>query len=79
MNVDDEFRKLTNLVAIYSRNAIQEIEQFSQQLQKEIAAALRDARPEGQPRTISLTLKLTLPDVTNFHQELDRLTRHLVR
>lgn len=70
VNVDDEFRKLTNLVAIFSRNAIQEIEQFSQQLQKEIAAALKDARPEGQPRTISLTLKLTLPDATDFHQEL---------
>jgi hypothetical protein len=79
VNVDAEFRKLTNLAANFSRNAINEIEQFSQKLQSEIAAALDGGIPEGQRRTISLTLTLTVPDPTDFNQELDRLTRAVVR
>lgn len=79
VNVDPEFRKLTDLSSNFSRNAIREIEQFSQELQREITAALADGTPDGKPRTISLTLKLTVPDSTDFDNELDRLTRELIR
>jgi hypothetical protein len=79
LNVDAEFRRLINLTANFSGNAIPEIEQFSKQLQQEIAGALEGGIPKDEPRTISLTLKLTLPDKTNFDNELDRLTRELIR
>jgi hypothetical protein len=79
LNVDAEFRKLIKLVANFSGNAIPEIEQFSKQIQQEIAAALEGGIPKGEPRTISLTLKLTIPDATDFDNELDRLTREMIR
>jgi hypothetical protein len=79
LNVDAEFRKLINLTANFSGNAIPEIEHFSKRMQQEIAAALEGGIPKDEPRTISLTLKLTVPDTTDFKNELDRLTREMIR
>jgi len=74
LNVDAEFQRLTELIANFASNAIQEVEQFSQQLQTEIARAVGGGIPAGESRTIELTLKLTMPDTTDYRTEMDRLT-----
>jgi hypothetical protein len=79
LNVDAEFQRLTELIANFASNAIQEVEQFSQQLQTEIARAVGGGIPAGESRTIELTLKLTMPDTTDFNSELDRLMRNIGR
>jgi hypothetical protein len=79
LNVDPDFQRLTELIANFARNTIQEIEQFSQQLQTEIAAAIEGGIPAGESRTVELTLKLTMPDTTDYKTELDRLIRNISR
>jgi hypothetical protein len=75
LNVDAEFRRLTELIANFARNAIHEVEQFSQQLQAQITGAIDGGIPDGESRTVELTLKLTMPDTTDFRTEMDRLMR----
>jgi hypothetical protein len=75
VNVEPEFRKLAQSLTYFTRNFVREVEEFSDRLQSEITAALASLKPAGETRTIALTLKLTMPDVSEYHSEMGRLER----
>src|ERR1051325_970096 len=77
IHVDDDFRNLVRLAARLIDNVIKEIEEWSEQIHKGIEAAITSLPlPPGERRVVEFTLTLSVPDMSEFHQELQRL-KHL--
>jgi DNA-directed RNA polymerase subunit RPC12/RpoP len=74
VNVEPDFRKVCNLLSSFVLNCTRETEDFSNKLQRDLAAAVA-AHVPGKTRTIYAKLKLTVPDMTEFHKEVDRLNQ----
>jgi hypothetical protein len=73
IQVDDKFSRLLELTAHMSHNAIEEIESFVANYNQKIEDTWRRHEATKQPQSLELTLKLTLPDLTELEGELDRL------
>ena len=74
LNAGPDFNKLLDLLSRFAKNAIEEIEDFAKKVHTDINAALDDLPSEtGEPRTVHLTLTLTLDGADEFEQELDIL------
>ena len=74
LNAGPDFNKLLDLLSCFAKNAIEEIEDFAKQVHADINAALDDLPSETEePRTMHLTLTLTLDGADEFAQELDML------
>jgi hypothetical protein len=77
ISVDDDFRRLVKIAARLIDNVIREIEEWSGKIHMEIEAAIASLPlPPGEQRVMEFTLTLTVPDMAEFHQELQRL-KHL--
>jgi hypothetical protein len=75
--VPDRVEKLKSLASCLCDNMVVEIEGFSQTLKTKLAEALAAVR-SGQRAEVKITLKLTVPDLSGFKSELDRVGK-LVR
>lgn len=71
-SVPDECEKLISLVADLCKNIINEIEEFSQSMSRELNNAIRQFQP-GKPMELELFLNLTVPDMTEYSCEFDKL------
>jgi len=56
-------------------NMIQEIEDFSERLQIELKHTLANLPQPGEQRVLEFTLSLTMPDMAEFHAEVERVNR----
>ncbi len=75
VDVDDDFRRIVELTARMSTNMVDEIEEFSARYQTTLEDALANLPEPGEQRVIDLTLKLTMPDMTELHAEVERINR----
>lgn len=74
IQVDDEYSRLIELVARLSHKAIGEIEAFAASFNRQLDDALLRLKESKQPQSLNITLKLTMPDMTELHDELRRLS-----
>jgi hypothetical protein len=72
--VDDEFRRLLEIVSRISGNAIEEIEEFAANINRQLDDAVRAHEETKQPQTLEITLTLTCPDLPELDGELRRLS-----
>ena len=73
IQVKDKFSRLLELIAQMSHNAIDEIEAFVVDINKQLDDAVRKHEETKQPQSLNFTLKLTIPDMTEFNNEFRRL------
>jgi hypothetical protein len=71
---DDEFSRLLEIVSRISRNAIEEIEEFAANVNRQIDDAMRVHEETKQPQSLRITLTLTCPDMPELDDELRRLS-----
>jgi hypothetical protein len=73
---DDEFKNVVRLVGTLTGNMIREIEEFSERILKETEESLLNLPSPGEPpRVLEFTLKLTVPEMEELNQEMQRLSR----
>jgi len=75
IQVEDEFRHLLELIARMPLNMIEEIEAFSIDLNQKLNDAEQRYEETKQPQSVKITLTLTCPDLTEFHDEMNRLRK----
>jgi hypothetical protein len=75
VEVDDDFRNLVRLASKLLSNAIHEIEEYSEKMQREIGEAINNLPPPGEKRTLDFTLTVTAPDMSELYQELSGIRR----
>ena len=73
MSVDPQLLKLRSLASSLCDNVVAEFEEFAQELSTKLASAL-NAPAGSPPTTLSVVLKLTLPDQTNTAKELESIS-----
>ena len=71
--VPPELSRLKQLASCLCDNMVREIEEFSQSMKTSFAEGVRVARA-GEKVVITMTLKPTIPDMTEYHAELKRVT-----
>lgn len=71
--VEDKYRRLLELTSQASHNAIEEIEEYPIKINQQINDAERQFLETNKRQSVNLVLKLTMPDMTEFSNELDRL------
>jgi hypothetical protein len=76
VEVDDDFRNLVRISSRLLSNSINEIEEYSENMHREIREAINTLPPPGEKRTLNFTLTITAPDMSDLYQELSRI-RHL--
>ena len=64
------------IVARASQNVISELEDFSRNLQNEIASAVLRYETTKTPQSIEISMKITCPDMTDLQTELQKLAVH---
>ncbi len=69
--VDSELDRLMKLGAGFTLRTLEQIEEFSESLYQQILDSLRTAKPGDH---LTFALKIDGPDLTEFRQELDRLS-----
>jgi hypothetical protein len=69
--VDDALVPLRSIAACLCDNAVMEVEAFASDLSNKLSDAL--AAPKDARREVTITLVLTVPDLTGFNEELERL------
>lgn len=77
IQVEDEFKRLLELIARMSHNAIEEIEAFSADLNQKLESAVQQYEKTKQPQSVNFKIILTLPDMTELNNELQRLRKKL--
>lgn len=75
--VEDKYRRLLELTSQMSRNAVEEIEEYPIKINQQINDAERQFHETNERQSVNLVLKLTMPDRTEFSNELDRLKREI--
>jgi hypothetical protein len=75
IQVEDEFSHLIELIPRMSHNAIEEIEAFAINLNKQIEGTVRRYEETKQPQTIHITLTLSCPDMSELDDEFNRLKK----
>ena len=70
---EDMFSRLLELVARMSHNAIEEIEAYAVNLNRQLDGAARQYEESKQPQPLEINLTLTCPDMTELESELRRL------
>jgi hypothetical protein len=73
---EEHFHAVLAIVARASQNVISELEGFSRTLQQEINSAVSRYERTKEPQSLELTLKLTVPDLTDLDAELHKLAEH---
>ena len=68
IQVADDFRRLLELIAYMSHNAIEEIEAFAVNYKQQLDDAVRLHEVSKQPQSLEITLTLTIPDMTEFNR-----------
>jgi hypothetical protein len=69
----DELEGLRSVASRFCDNMISEVEEFAAKVKDELANAVTKMQ-SGQPAVVALTLKLTVPDLSELQPELDRVT-----
>lgn len=76
VEVDDELRNLVRLHSKLTSNVIDELEEYSARIQRETKEALMSLPAPGEPpRVLHFTLTLTAPNMDDYIQELDRVSK----
>jgi hypothetical protein len=75
IDVDDDFRRIVELTGRMTTNMVYEIEEFSARYQTTLEETLANLPKPGEQRVIDLTLKVTMPDMTELHAEVERINR----
>lgn len=76
ISVNDDFRHIVRISAKLTENMIEEIEEWSKKILREIEEAVASLPlSPGEQRVLEFTLKITVPDMAEFDQELERLER----
>lgn len=73
LDIEEELEGLVNLASKMASNAINEIEEYSITLHNEANAALDNHMSYEDGTVLKFTLTLTVPDMTDFHNEISRL------
>jgi len=77
IHTDDDFSRLMQLTSCMTKNIVTEIEDFAELIHSQINAALGKELSEGEKVQMELTLTITVPDLTELNEEMDRLRRSL--
>ena len=72
---DEEFDTLIKLASNFSTNAIKEIEDFTNNLYHTIEVLIEKIDSYEKETVIPITLTLTVPDISEFNNEISRLRR----
>lgn len=72
IDVEEDFQNLIKIASRFSSNAIKEIEEFSDYMQRTIKEAIASI-VLGQKRTLEFNLTLTISGVDELEEELDRI------
>lgn len=76
IQVDDDFRNIVRISARLTENMIREVEEWSEKILREIEETVASLPlSPGKQRVLDFTLTITVPDMTEFDQELERLKR----
>ncbi|WP_321416215.1 DUF4062 domain-containing protein [uncultured Desulfobacter sp.] len=70
---DPQYEHLMQLLSMYSMNAIKEMENFSTKLYEQMKGIVSNTHSHNENDTISITLELTVPDVSDIIDEIKRL------
>ncbi|MFL6284115.1 MAG: DUF4062 domain-containing protein [Pyrinomonadaceae bacterium] len=74
---DGELKDIVRLVGGLTNNIIQEIEEFSARILREIEEALNNLPGPGEPpRVLNFTLTLTVSGVEELNEEMERITSY---
>ena len=71
--VDPEFEKLIKLASKLTDNIIQEFKDFLLSFQKNIKEAISVVPENDEQRVVNLTLKISVPEMPEFYEELERI------
>lgn len=74
VKVEENYQKALELCSHISDNAICEIEEFANRIHIEINKAIDNIDISSEPVTLNLILTLTAPDMTEFNDEIERLS-----
>jgi hypothetical protein len=74
VHVEEELQNLVDIAARFPINLLDEIEDYSQRIQREVEQALSTPKKPGEERKVNLTLTLTMPDPSDFEEELQRVS-----
>jgi hypothetical protein len=70
VSCDEEFETLINLASDFSSNAIQEVEEFSENLYTTIESHIKNIDSYEKGTVVTITLTLTVPDMDPFSREI---------
>jgi hypothetical protein len=73
VNADEDFRKLVRITSMMLSNVIKEIEEFSENMHKQLNELLNNWPQPGETRILDISLKLTVPDMSELDEEVERL------
>ncbi len=77
IQVEDNFSRLLELIAVISHNVIDEFEAFPAYINQRLDDAEKRYNETKEPQSILITLILTCPEMTEFEDELKRLQKEL--
>lgn len=73
LHTRDEFVQLLDIVSRMTKNIIQEISDFAEHVHARTNAALSRSLSDGEKIELELTMTITVPDLTEFYAEMNRL------
>ena len=77
IQVEDNFSRLLELIAVISHNVIDEFEAFPAYINQRLDDAEKRYNETKEPQSIQITLTLTCPEMMEFEDELKRLQKKL--
>lgn len=73
VDVEDEYKHVLEIVSRLSQNCIKEIEDFVSISLQQVKDTVKTCEETGERQTLTVTLKLTVPDMSDLDDELNRL------
>lgn len=70
---NEEFEKIVRLIGKFVDNILPEIENFSERVLRETEEAVLNFKNGDERTELTFTLKLSMPDLPEYYEEMDRL------
>ena len=77
IHTDDAYARLMELTSKLTKNIVSEIEEYAVHIHSQINNALAKDLSEDEKVKLELTLTITVPDMTELNEEMDRLRNQL--